>query len=596
MTLPDIQFGVNWAKQYPKQHINTLLRRMVCARWKIGNVPVWEHRKAVMRALWPKREWHEWMDLRLKACCESNWVTWIGPGGSGKSTDAAMFALEYWLEGPSDTVVIVCSTSMKMLRMRIWNEITRAYNELPKEIHLVDDSGKVVEKMPLGPIGRMVSSETKIMYREGDDKHGITGVAVEEGPVEDVVKNHLGVHAKRVLLCMDEFQGVRPAILKAASSNMAKNEEFNMWGFGNPDNKDNLLGQQSEPILGWSSINHEVDTMWKTLGNKRDVGGICAFTSGLRSPADKSPAERKRLSFLINKDQIADHLYSLRGNADDPDYWTQSIGFFPPSGTKSTVLDHSIIEEWDCKGKAVWTRTPTKAASLDPAFSFGGGDKKVLQFFKYGQTEESGQTRWVIEFGRTCYVPVKSSSSRPLDYQILDYVKEQCELEGVLPEDFITDSTGIGRGLKSIFDVEWGPVNACEFGGAPSDRMVNTMGGKTAKEQYDDRKSELNLSVREFAMSNSIRGLPSEAASQFCIRKTEQVNKKQIVESKKELRKRISRSPDEADAICIAVDLAKIKGAVATLHGGPVKVPKNLVSALKQSDDYYAEYNYLVAV
>lgn len=594
----DTQFGVNWTRQFKGQKINLLLKRLYCARWGCGNVPVWEHRKAVAQILWPKHKWHRWTDMRLKAFSESSWTTFLGPASSAKSTDAGMFAILYYLESPGETAIMMCSTSKEMLKMRAWNEVTKFFLSIPKEINLTDENGKIIEKLQMGDIGRLVDTQTKILWKPGDDKHGITGVAVAEGPVEQVVSNHLGVHTKRVLLVMDEMQAVRPAILKAAASNMSKNEEFKLLGIGNPDDINSLLSRESEPIAGWSSINPDVDSVWKTLGNDRHKGGLCVFTDGRKSPADDSPEERKRLPFLINSDQIANHLYKLRGNTDDPDYWAQDIGFPPPaSATKSTVLSLSIIEKFDCRGRAVWTKDPTKAAALDPAFSFGGGDKKVLQFFKYGQTEVEidgvKQLRWIVEFGRTACVPVKASNKdRPLEYQIVDFCKEECQKDGIMPENFALDSTAIGRGLKAIFEQEWGAVVGVEFGGSPSERYVN-VGGRTASDQYDNRASELNISIREFAMGGQIRGLPGEAEAQFCIRRTEQVNKKQSVESKKELKKRLGRSPDEADACCISIDLAKQRGAVAELSSFQSKPAPKIESALRKSDEYYSDDNYM---
>lgn len=589
------QYGIRWRGPHIK--LTSLSRRLICARHGIGNVPVWEHRKIIMRTIMPWFEWHDWCDEWLKSFCESTWTTWLGPAGAGKSFFAAACAVEYWFELPDATAVILCSTSVEMLKMRVWNEVMKIYSRIPEKIE-VREGGKLIETLNIGKVGRPIAAQTKIMWAPGDDKHGLTGVAVAEGPVEQVVSNHLGVHTKRVLLVMDEMQAVRPAILKAAASNMSKNEEFKLLGVGNPDDVDSLLGKESEPVGGWSSINIETDTRWRTLGLDPKKGGLAVFTDGRKSPADKSPEERKRLSFLINSDQIAQHLYRCRGNTDDPDYWTQSIGFFPPSGTKSTVLDAAIIEKYNCKGKAMWTRTPTKGAGLDPAFSFGGGDKKVLQFFKFGETEEvvNGivEKRWMIEFTRTAYVSVKASDPLPIDHQIANFCIAECRAEGVLPEHFGTDATGIGRGLASILEVEFGPIKRIEFGGAASDRLINGFADKTAREQYDDRKSELNMRVREFAMSNSIRGLSSEAAGQFSIRKTSHVNKKQSVESKKDLKKRINRSPDESDACCICVDVASLHGAIATMSQTRQATISNTVSALKQSDDYYSEDNYLI--
>lgn len=540
------QYGIRWRGPHIK--LSSMSRRIICCIHAIGNIPVWEHRKVIMQTLWPNWQWHDWCDEWLKAFSDSTWTTWVGPAGAGKSAFAAMCAVEYWFELPEATAVILCSTSVEMLKMRVWNEVIRLYMAIPEKIEVRDESGKLLETLNIGKIGRPIATQTKIMWEPGDDKHGLTGVAVAEGPVEQVVSNHLGVHTKRVLLVMDEMQAVRPAILKAAASNMSKNEEFKLLGVGNPDDVDSLLGKESEPIGGWASINIETDHRWKTLGLDPKKGGLCVFTDGRKSPADKSPEERKRLPFLINSDQIAQHLYRCRGNTDDPDYWTQSIGFFPPSGTKSTVLDAAIIERFHCRERAIWTRDFTRGAGLDPAFSFGGGDKKVLRFFKFGQIDEvvdgTLTSRWMVELGKTIMVPVKASSDVPLDYQIAYFCKEQCEAEGIKPENFGSDSTGIGRGLRSIFDMVWGPIIGVEFGGAPSERRINSTSGKTAKEQYDYRASELNMAVREFAMSDSLRGLDAESSAEFCLRKVTYENKKQKVEKKSDLKKRINRSPD----------------------------------------------------
>jgi hypothetical protein len=101
------------------------------------------------------------------------------------------------------------------------------------------------------------------------------------------------------------------------------------------------------------------------------------------------------------------------------------------------------------------------------------------------------------------------------------------------------------------------------------------------------------MSVREFAMSNSIRGLPTEASAQFCIRKTERKGRKQSVESKSDLKKRINRSPDEADTVCIAIDFARSKGAVASLSAPSPKRKVGQEKALRQSDNYYSDDSYI---
>ena len=67
-------------------------------------------------------------------------------------------------------------------------------------------------------------------------------------------------------------------------------------------------------------------------------------------------------------------------------------------GLESTLIDDSILLTFHCKDKSIWTEGFRHGAALDPAFN--GGDKAILQFFKYGETSnDDGKKRWVIEFG-----------------------------------------------------------------------------------------------------------------------------------------------------------------------------------------------------
>jgi hypothetical protein len=322
---PDVEFGIDWKakaeSQAKKEHraptfVPTIQRHQYCAYHNVGNGAFW-HRRERIKMLWPEYQWNRWSERRLMADSTCNWVTMIGPASSGKSVDAAVFDLEYWLQAPHETAIIVCSTTMKMLRKRIWAEIVRFHQKLDPKV--------------LGPVGELMDSVTTIRWKQGDDRHAIFGMAVEEGNVEEVVNNLIGIKAKRVVLDIDEGQGIREAIMRA-TKNMAKNPIFKFRMKGNPDTLQTPLMRESEPIGGWDSVIRGETEQWQTLGGPVPGNGLCLFFDGRKSPADDSPEERKRLPFLINSDQIADHLKSVRGNLNDPSYWSQCIGWPPPTG------------------------------------------------------------------------------------------------------------------------------------------------------------------------------------------------------------------------------------------------------------------------
>lgn len=560
----DIQFGINWtviaakAKEVARKmgtkspdKIPLIQRHQYCAYHNVGNGAFY-HRKERMKAFWPDEyEFHEWADRRLRSTCNYDWVAWAGPGGCGKTTDAAGQGLEWWLQAPHISAVIMCSTTMKMLKKRIWAQTAHYHQKLPQG---------------LGPVGELVDSDTMIRWKKGDTKNGIFGIAVEEGPIEEIVNNLIGIHTHRVWLMLDELQGVREAIMKA-TRNMAKNPVFKFTGMGNPESQGDLLGRVCEPLGGWGTFDESLDG-WEVNPGPIKGKGWCERFHGPRSPACLNPEFAKRNPWMINQEQIDADLRSVKGNDKDPSFCSQTLGLWPRTGLDSTVLDISIVEKFKCREPAAWTHGFTRVAALDPAFT-EGGDKKVLQFGRFGEVaDEDGRKRWVIMLDESLDVPIEEGG-KPVEYQLSEFCKEACKLKGIKPENFATDSSGIGRGTKSVLEVEWGAIEGVEFGGGPTERPVDESGDKLCKDAYDRMSTELNMAVRTFAMANGLRGLEKEAEAQFCSRKTTYKNKKTIVEKKKDMKERIRRSPDEADAVAILVELCRRRGAVASM--GEVK-------------------------
>lgn len=572
------EWGIDWAAKAKKlklPYIPRIQKHFFCAYHNVG-MGSYFHRKEIITTAWPDYQWHRWNERRLKGDCDYAWITWMGPAGSAKSTDAAVFGLEYWLEAPDRTAVIFCSTTMKMLRMRIWSQVAHYHQMLPKNV---------------GHVGELLDSVTRIRWRPGDDKNGVFGMAVEDGPVEQIINDLIGIHTHRVLLILDEMQGVKEAIM-GATSNMVANPVFRFRGMGNPDSLQNPLGKESEPIEGWDSVVRGETEEWETHGGPTKGNGLCQFFNGRKSPADDSPEERARLPWLCNKDWFDGIVKAAKGNLNDPKVWQFGIGWPPPMGLESTLLDDAIITTFHCKDKAIWTEGYTRCAALDPART--GGDKRILQFGKRGRSSgieydrdsrlwstNVGKTSWVIECDEFLEVPINSESSRPIDYQMVDYVKVECTKRGIRPEEFSLFSTGAGGPLLSIFREQWSPlVNGIEEGGSPSERVIDDT-GKIAKDGYDTRASELQFNVREFAVSGGLRGLSNEAAYEFTSRRTFYRNGKWCAEPKtgskgrtdekgrpvKGFKQRLGNSPDHSDAVAGLVAHCMEKGAAPNVAG-----------------------------
>ena len=475
-------------KAFPfRREFSLLQKHLYCAGKNICSGS-FVHRRAAIQLIWKSDAvvWHPWIDRALKSFCDYNWVTWTGPAASGKSFNASLFGLEYWLEYPEGTSVIMASTTKGALSRRLW--------------YFVQDLHSKIQPRPDLTIGQPLYSEYMIRLKPGDKKNGIFGLAIEEGPVEEALHNLIGYHNDRVLLVVDEAQGTREAIFRACD-NLAKNRDFKVLLLGNAESRDDPHGRFSEPINGWISIDPDKDEQWETRGGPTRGRGVCVFFDGRKSPAITGPAGREKYPFLINQDQIDDAL-AYHGTADDPRFWSQSIGFWPPIGITQTVLDERIVINNHLREPATWYTDFQQCAVLDP--SYEGGDRKVFLPFKMGQVPaEDGARRWLIEFGTPIELKISVRDDQELHYQILNQCVQNCRTLGVPAKRFALGSSGEGGGLLSIFRREWGPVVGIEEAGKVSDRPISAVNPRPASEDYDRVVTELHFAVREFAINDA---------------------------------------------------------------------------------------------
>lgn len=587
------QFSVQFGKQFPFG-TSEFQARMYCARTGEGTVPQWEHFKWLAQKIAPWYAWHYWSDVRFKGLCESSFTIWMGGGGIGKTGDAALFAIVYWMLAPHETAVIVCSTTKEMLRARIWGQMARIFQRIPQEVK--------AQFLPAGT-GELLDSQCYIRFTSGDSINVIKGVAIQDGPVEEAVNNIVGQHTTRVFWILDEMQGVRPAIMDAIP-NLLKNPEPKFHGMGNPQSLTSMLCRYAEPESGWKSI-PKFTPEWDINSQGYPGVGKAFFFDGRKSPAVLDPEWGKNNPWMLNQEQIDNHLRSQRVNGDEshPDFMWQTIGWPPDKGLEQTVLDWSIVQTFNCKEPPVWTNGFTSFAALDPAYD--GGDDAILQFMRRGTVWEDGKERWIIAGVEQVVVPIVSDGDEPIDYQIVHFCRDECVRRGIPSSEFAVASAGRGAGLKSIFEVEWGGVDGIEEGGSPSERIVNEQ-GKTAKESYNTRASELCFNIRDFALGNGLRNVPTEVLEQACARLTFYVNGKWAVEPKnstkglqqakgagaKGFKQRLGRSPDHLDAWNIGLAHAIRMGATPNFGIASPKRVDTWNREVVQAGNEYDSNNY----
>lgn len=493
------------------------------------------HAQSACLALFGKAyEMHEWSEDCLELFSNYSDCAITGPKSAGKTTAAAIYALLFWLADPTNTAVIVCSTTVPGLRRRIWKEIKKYFRYVK---HLAPDAN-------------MVESKMAIQATKNDDGNGIFGIAVAGGQTEKALGRIIGFHPKNLLIIVDEATDT-PEAIDEACANLDKVEgEFQIIRLGNAKSHFDPHGKACEPKKGWKSINVEHD-FWETKN------GACLHLDGIKSPNIKL-GKRKFPYLLDQKDCDKD---AAKYGENSPKFWRFIRGFWAPSGAENTVLTEAMAIRFNVRDKAEWMGKPTLCASLDPAF---GGDRCVLKIGAFGTCKDRKKR---IEIREVVPIELVADSEEPIDYQIARQVKAACKTRGIRPEHFGTDATGTGRGVAAILRREWSPrIQVVEFGGAATDRPVSNENPKPCFEEYGNFVTELWFAFREFVESDQIRGLPDEDILEFCIRQYDtRAQGIVVLEPKPAMKERTGgNSPDLADADAVLTEVCRRNGMIAT--------------------------------
>ena len=204
---------------------------------------------------------------------------------------------------------------------------------------------------------------------------------------------------------------------------------------------------------------------------------------------------------------------------------------------------------------------------MDAAYGSIGGDLCVGGSAEFG-TEVSGKK--VFKLGQQKMCPVSALSAVPPDDQIAMWVMDECETEGIPPENVFFDGRTM---LMSAFARLWSDkVNPIDFGAMPTSRPVsldmrilddNTgiTRLKRCDEHYSKFVTELWFSIRYTLESGQFCGMTEEILSDALPREWITVRGNRVeVESKKLMKKRTGKSPDRTDQVATALEGARRKG------------------------------------
>lgn len=519
------------------------------------------HYEAMRKILWPHLDDHRWNSLCRDEIVKNKVTVLMGPGSAAKTHTAAWVYLCEYFCFPEETLVLVSSTDMRGLRLRVWGELSdlwqKAKDKYPWLAGNLIDSRVAITTDSLE--NRDDSDEANRMR---DMRKGIVGIPTVQGSKNVGLGKWQGVKQKRVRLIADEAALMASAFL-SAFANLNKNVDFRAVVIGNPVDVADPLGMAAEPLDGWGT---QMETDKTTVWDTKFMGGRCVNLIGTDSPNFDFPGPA-RYPYLISREKIAETLSFFP--KDSPEYYSQCVGSMKIAMLARRVITKQLCIQHNALTPPKWMGTDrTWIAALDAAY---GGDRCVLIRGEFGLDINGRQTLCIYP---PVIVPVVVGKEEPED-QIARFVKGYCSDYRIPPENFFHDSTGRGQ-LGTALARAWSAAcNPVEFGGRPTNRAVSLdffineeetgiRRLKRCDEHYYNFVTELWFSVRYAIESSQIRSLPEEVMDEGCKRQWDWVSRGGSqaiqVEPKEDMKERTRQSPDMFDALAILVEGARRRG------------------------------------
>lgn len=313
-----------------------------------------------------------------------------------------------------------------------------------------------------------------------------------------------GIHARYVLVIIDEACGI-PKELWVAALSLAANDDCRVLAIGNPDDPGAYFAQVCAPDSGWNVIQ------------------IGAFDSPNFTDEDV-PAEVKR--DLIGPIYVAEMANPAIAGKGSPAWISKVLGEFPDDA-EDGVVRLSKVKHCQ-RPEQVYERLLPVELGVDVG---AGGDASVIVL-------RTGPVARVIHVS---HQPDTMKFTGEIVRAILEH----------LPSSVKVDKTGVGQGVVDRLAELAGE-------GRIETNVVGVMVGEKSREpeRFVNLRSEIWWQIgRQLSEEGGwdLSGISDATVHQLTAPKYALDSAGRIkVEKKEEVRKRIGRSPDEADALLLA--------------------------------------------
>lgn len=524
----------------------------------------WNHESGDADVLEAEGEQNYWHVRMAKALCRFRRLILLGCASSGKTHRSAAYGKTLWKSRPFGTSVYLSTTSAEAGEARTWGTVKDLFNVDKYRI------GKIINSLRVITLDEETRGDDG--EKERDYRNGIRAVLIKAGAEgKNVVGSICGRKNDAVIWICDELNFLDPGVLDARV-NLFSNDFAQFVGIGNAPSEGSPLYTDAEPYGkdfpdGWRSVDKDVHEGWPTKT------GYCLYFNGEKSPNMKIPRGRpprfKKLMDWAKRDEIL----ATAGGEDTPVFYTQFYGFPPTVDIPDKILTWKLLQSNGAFEQPLWDGSPLIwIAGLDLGFR-EGGDPCVIDFCRVGK-DTRGKRVACFEKETVTLIPSQKSKDA-FEKQIARLVISECRKRGC--HDLALDVSGDGGLLLQAIEREAREQNyvlnvlPVSFSGTADDSVVIPGEKRTAREMYDRKVTQLYAGFRVCVQNGVVRGMDehSRAVHQLCGRKFSTDEKKRwSIEKKADFKKRLRRSPDDADARVLALFLA-LKHGLSGMDGGP---------------------------
>ena len=488
----------------------------------------------------------------MKELCQFNDMAATGPASSGKTYAMAVFFLICFYARCDKTTVLISTTTRQDAERRVWADVKKLHRNARFEENEVPEIGEIIEHMMC-----VVYNPAKIAGKDFNTRDFRNGLMViptgGDSSGEEALNKIMGTKNDFVYWGIDEGPAM-PTEIMEPRGNLVFNEHFMFVMIGNAATKVDPHGRACEPIGGWGTIDAN-QRRWraKTLN--------VLFLHGEESPNDiyaPNAKSKKELPYpkLCNRfARDSDALFAGNGDIEygrnTHHYWRFGIGYWMGSDDAQTCLSEGYIKSHNADriGDRWGIGRVRVFAGFDPGFA-AGGDANAVMFAQIGISVK-GKVQCVLE-SESIEIRPRVTDRTEYAEAVAREVVRLCTERGVQPQDFACDVSADGGITGAAIEKVWGLSGV---------QLLSSLQPSSA-ERFANRVSQYWMQVRELISTGAVCGfnINSKYARDLFERRYSTEQKVFKVEKKKEMKKRIHRSPDNGDAFTYMTHLISQSG------------------------------------